>query len=116
MAYHGVNCKCHSKEVPTRFWVAPWQWSTTPAEADVDPARRRVVRFERDPVRSTKRLSSSGWAREWGEFIESEDETTEAEDNKAIEEMDNLEPASTSTLPDRRSLTKGSRIPKKTNP
>ena len=90
--YKGIDCTCHSQEIPTQYWVAPHEWQTTPAEAEVDPRRPRVVRFERNPVRSTKTISR-WWNDVWSECERSVDPSTEAEDDEDIHAIDNPPPA-----------------------
>ena len=87
--WKGIRCACHGgEEIPTLYWVAPSEWQTTPAEADVDPTRPRVVRFERNPVRSTKTISR-WWNNVWPSCRKSQDPATEAEDDADIHAMDN---------------------------
>ena len=88
--YFGIKCTCHPAGgiVPTQYLIGPREWGTTPAEADVDPTRPRIVRFADDPVRSTVAVDK-WWATIWPAFRKSEDDTTEAEDDAAIQAMDN---------------------------
>lgn len=44
LARRGQSCHCHGR-APYQLPVHPSQWSTTPAEADVDLGRKRYVRF-----------------------------------------------------------------------
>lgn len=77
--------------IPTQHWVYPHEWETTPAEADVDPTRPRIVRFAHNPVRSTMPVSR-WWTTVWPLCGKSKDATTEAEDDAAILAMDNPPP------------------------
>lgn len=54
----------------------------------MDPTRPRIVRFADNPVRSTVNVDR-WWTTVWPYFEISQDETTEAEDDAAIHEMDN---------------------------
>lgn len=96
LACFGTSCTCHSTGgmIPTRHWVRPHEWETTPAEADVDPTRPRIVRFANNPVRSTMPVSR-WWATVWPRCDKSKDVTTEAEDDAAIHAMDNPPPVRT---------------------
>ena len=88
--YFGIKCTCHPAGgiIPTQYWIRPCEWGTTPAEADVDPTRPRIVRFTDDPVRSTVDVDR-WWTTVWPYFEISQDGTTEAEDDAAIHAMDN---------------------------
>lgn len=88
--FFGIGCTCHPAGgiVPTQYWIRPREWETTPAEADVDPSRRRIVRFADNPVRSTRTISP-WWNTVWPPCEASQDHTTEAEDDAAIHAIDN---------------------------
>lgn len=46
LAYNGRTCPCHGPSLQRPgYHIEPRLWSTTPAEADVDPKRARRVRF-----------------------------------------------------------------------
>ncbi|CAF9933751.1 hypothetical protein IMSHALPRED_009464 [Imshaugia aleurites] len=87
-SYFGIKCTCHGGNIPIELWIRPHLWETTPAEADVDPKRRRIVRFADNPVRSTRTFRP--WYNEaWSPPERSQDDATEAEDDAAIRAMDN---------------------------
>lgn len=78
--------------------VSPRHWKTTPAEADVDPGRRRIVRFADKLVQSTKTFRP-WYNKTWPPPAKSTDETTEEEDDAAIRAMDNPPQAAANTNP-----------------
>ena len=99
--FFGISCTCHSAgpTLPTQHWIGPREWATTPAEADVDPARPRIVRFAENLVRSTRTISR-WYDRVWPPFEPSTDPTTEAEDDATIHAMDNPPPDPTTEAED----------------
>lgn len=92
-SFFSISCTYHSAGgmIPTRHWVRPHEWETTPAEADVDPTRPRVVRFADNPVQSTMPVSR-WWATVWPRCEKSKHVATEADDDAAIHAMDNPPP------------------------
>ncbi|CAF9910109.1 MAG: hypothetical protein ALECFALPRED_006284 [Alectoria fallacina] len=89
-SFGGIKCTCHTEGgiIPTESWIDPRQWKTTPAEADVTPGRRRIVRFANNPVRSTRRFKP--WYNTfWPPPEKSDDDATEKDDDAAIRAMDN---------------------------
>lgn len=89
-SYFGIRCTCHTAggTIPTKYWIGPRRWRTTPAEADIDLTRPRVVRFADNPVQST-RTFRPWYNRTWPRAVSSKDYTTEAEDDAAIQAIDN---------------------------
>lgn len=86
----GIECACHTTDEDR---TGPRLWKTTPAEADVDPKRPRIVRFADNLVQSTKTFRP--WYNDvWPAPENSEDYTTEAEDDAAIAAMDDPPPGS----------------------
>ena len=87
--YFGIRCKCHPTEgdIPAQHKIGPRLWKTTPAEADVDPKRPRIVRFADNLVQST-RTFRPWYNKTWPSPEQSSDDTTEAEDDAAISAMD----------------------------
>ncbi|KAF6221702.1 hypothetical protein HO133_001670 [Letharia lupina] len=83
------GCKCHPTEgdIPAQHKIGPRLWKTTPAEADVDPKRPRIVRFADNLVQST-RTFRPWYNKTWPSPEQSSDDTTEAEDDAAISAMD----------------------------
>ena len=84
-SYVGIKCACHGEG--TELWVGPHLWKTTPAEAEVDPRRRRIVRFEENPVQST-RTFQRWYNKAWPSPENSQDDATEADDETAIRAID----------------------------
>ena len=93
----GIKCTCHPDG---QGQTGPRQWRTTPAEAEVDPARPRVVRFADNPVSST-RTFRPWFNKVWTSPEDSTDDSTEADDNAAISAIDNppVPVATTNPLP-----------------
>ena len=82
--FFGINCTCHPDGMGQ---TGPCQWKTTPAEAEVDPARPRVVRFADNLVSSTRTFRP--WYNSvWTSPELSKDDATEADDDAAISAID----------------------------
>ena len=86
----GIECTCHTTDEDR---LGPRLWKTTPAEADVDSRRPRIVRFADNLVQST-RTFRPWYLSVWPYPETTEDYTTEAEDDAAIAAMDNPPPGS----------------------
>ena len=83
--FFGIECTCHPDG---QGQTGPRQWKTTPAEAEVDPARPRVVRFADNLVSST-RTFRPWFNKVWTTPENSTDDSTEEEDDAAISAIDN---------------------------
>ncbi|CAD6567038.1 MAG: hypothetical protein ASARMPREDX12_009229 [Alectoria sarmentosa] len=99
-SFAGIKCTCHTEGgiIPTESWIDPRQWKTTPAEADVTPGRRRIVRFADDPVRSTRRFKP-WYNRLWPPPEKSNDKATKKDDDAAIRAMNNPPAVEATTKP-----------------
>ena len=99
-SFGGIKCACHTEDgiIPSESWIDPRQWKTTPAEADVTPGRRRIVRFANNPVRSTRRFKP-WYNRLWPPPEKSDDKATEKDDDAAIRAMDNPPAVEATTKP-----------------
>ena len=92
----GHRCLCHNHNSPVfrRYWkigyhIQPERWSTTPAEADVNPRRPRRVQFAESPVTSVKEFDR--WIFMWGRWEESTDPATDEDDEAEIAAINALE-------------------------
>lgn len=98
LAYNGRECLCHGPPLKQDWHVRPSTWATTPAEADVDPSRKRKVRFAGKPTFIPHTDDHGRWIQDafWTDAdkannkynFTSADQATREDDERAIQLLD----------------------------
>lgn len=99
---NGHECLCHGPPLKQDWHVRPSSWATTPAEADVDPSRKRKVRFAGKPTFITPTDDHGKWFQDafWTDADKANDkfayitvdEATREDDERAIQLLDSATP------------------------
>lgn len=75
------------RDVPAsaHYYIPPAAWATTPAEADVDINRPRILTFNEDVVFD---FFDKWYVDAYGDFVKSTDRSTPANDDEEIRKLD----------------------------
>lgn len=104
--FPGKPCDCHGPSLPfvegrdipasAHYYIPPAAWATTPAEADVDVNRPRILTFNEDVVFD---FFDKWYMEAYGDFEKSTAQSTPAHDDEEIRRLDAESAASQSNAP-----------------